>query len=93
MIVIGNTELALGMKFCGVRTSYSPKDREEVLSILEHLPKNELIIANAKFINMAPELKEFPNLASLPDDIGGFEGISDLKEIVRSAIGVELEDI
>lgn len=93
MIVLGNKELVLGMKFCGIKKSFAPKTREEVMELTKDLSPNELIIANASIIEMAPFLKEFSNLASLPDNVDNFDNVDDLKYIVKSAIGVELEGL
>lgn len=93
MIVLGNNELVLGMKFCGITNSHVIKNYEDLKEIIKNIDKNELIIANASVVEMAPELKEFSNLASIPDDVNNFDNIDDLKYIVKSAIGVELEGI
>ncbi|MBU0662136.1 hypothetical protein KJ891_01630 [Candidatus Micrarchaeota archaeon] len=91
MIVIGNAKFATGMKFAGVKRSYKAESRERVLDILKNVAADEFILANASAVEMVPELKEFKNLAVMPDDSGNFSDISDLKEIIRSVVGIELE--
>lgn len=93
MIVLGNKELSLAMKFCGIRESHYITAKAQVLEITKNLPNNELIMANASIISMVPELREFSNLVSIPDDVDKFDDVDDLKYIVKSAIGVELEGI
>jgi vacuolar-type H+-ATPase subunit F/Vma7 len=93
MIVIGNAELVLGMKFCGITNSHIVKEREEVIEILKTLDKNEVILANNMVVELAPEIKEFRNLATIPDSLDGFDNVDDLKYIVKNAIGVELEGL
>jgi len=91
MIVIGNAKFATGMKFAGVKESHRAESREQVLGILRGINPAEFILANQSVVEMVPELKEFKNLAVLPDDAGNFDDISDLKEIIRSVVGIELE--
>lgn len=91
MIVLGNSEFAVGMKFAGVKDSYVIKRREEALEILRKTSKDEFILANASIIEMVPELKDFPNMVSVPDDAHKFASIDDLKDIIKSVVGIELE--
>lgn len=91
MIVIGNPKFATGMRFAGVKRSYRAEGREQVLGLLKGLNPEEFILANQSVVEMAPELKEFRNLVVLPDSAGNFADISDLKEIIRSVVGIELE--
>ncbi len=93
MIVIGNDELVLAMRFCGITRCHVMKDRDTVLTLIASLPRNELVIANSGIIRLVPELGEFPNLASIPDRMEDFDKMDDLKDIVKSAIGVELEGL
>ncbi len=93
MMIIGSNELVLGMKFCGVKKSYIFKTPEDILEKIKYADKKEIIIANASVIEKVPELKEFPNLASIPDKLDDFGNVDDLKYIVKSAIGVEMEGL
>ncbi len=91
MIVLGNQEFALGMKLAGVKDSYAVKTREKGMEILRELSEDEFIIANNSITEMMPELKEMPNVVTVPDSAEGFGGIDDLKDIIKSVVGIELE--
>lgn len=91
MIVLGNKEFAMGMRFAGIRESYAVKNREHALKILKDVPKNELLIANQGIVKKVPELKQYNNLAVIPDSAEELLGMEDLKEIIKSVAGVELE--
>jgi vacuolar-type H+-ATPase subunit F/Vma7 len=91
MIVLGTAEFALGMKFAGIKDSYVIKSRAEAIDILKKTEKDDFILANASIIELVPELKQFPNLVSIPDDAHKFGSIDDLKEIIKSVVGIELE--
>ena len=91
MIIIGNRELVMGMRFCGVNESHYFESKEKTLLIIKQIPKDELIIVNSSVIEKVPQLKEFQNLASVPDDLDNFGDVEDLRYIVKSAIGVDME--
>ncbi|MCF7861641.1 hypothetical protein K9M79_05325 [Candidatus Woesearchaeota archaeon] len=91
MIALGNREFIIGMKMCGVQNSHVIERREECTSLIKELSKDEFIIANASIVDMVPELKSFRNLATLPDDVKEFDSIDDLKYIIKTAVGIELE--
>jgi len=90
MIILGNAEFATGMMLAGIKDSYVIRKREDALPILEKLDKKEFIIANISIIKMLPELEDFRNIISLPDDASEFESTEDLKNIIISAVGIEL---
>jgi vacuolar-type H+-ATPase subunit F/Vma7 len=90
MIVLGNSEFAIGMKFIGLKDSHVIRDKEQCLKIIKDLPEDEFILANVSVINMVPKLKEFSNLVSIPDDPNDFKSTDDLNYIIKSAIGFEL---
>lgn len=91
MIILGNPEFATGMKFAGIKESYIIRNREEGISILKSADKKEFIIANVSVISMIPELVEFQNVVSVPDDVKEFSKVDDLKGIIKSAVGIELD--
>lgn len=93
MIVLGNIEFAIAMKFCGIKDSHIVTTREQCLKIIKITDKEEFILANASVIDLVPELHEFPNLASLPDNVSEFEKIDDLKHIIKSAVGFDIGGI
>ena len=90
MIVLGNPDFAIGMKLAGIKDSYIIRKREEALEILKKTDKKEFILANFKVINLVPELEEFKNVVSIPDDAKQFSTTDDLKDIIKSAVGIEL---
>lgn len=90
MIVLGNAEFATGMKIAGLRESYIIRSREDALKILEKIDKKEFILANVSVIRMVPELEEFKNVISIPDNAKEFSTTEDLKGIIKSAVGIEL---
>ena len=91
MIILGNREFVIGMKFCGVRNSFIVDDREQCLKVIDDLPKNEFVIANVSVVELVPELKKFRNLATIPDNVSELDSIEDLKYIIKTAVGIELE--
>lgn len=90
MIVLGNPEFAIGMKLAGVKDSYAIRKREEALELLRKIDRKEFILANVSVIKLVPELKEFKNVISVPDDAKDFSTTEDLKDIIKSAVGIEL---
>lgn len=90
MIVLGNPEFAAGFKLAGIKESYAIRSREQALELLRKTDKNEFILANVSIIGLVPELKEFNNVVSMPDDVKQFSTTEDLKEVVKSAVGIEL---
>ena len=91
MIVMGNSEFSTGMKFAGVKRSFTVRNRAEALKILQNIPKDEFILANVSVIEMLPEFEEFPNVVSIPDKASDFGNIDDLRHIIKSVLGIELE--
>ena len=91
MIIFGTPEFATGMKLAGIKNSYIIRKREDALSIIKNLDKKEFIIANVSVISILPELDDFENVISLPDDADDFESTADLKSIIMSAVGVDLD--
>ncbi|MFH1642567.1 MAG: V-type ATP synthase subunit F [Nanoarchaeota archaeon] len=90
MIVLANPEFATGFKLSGIKNSYAVKKREEALEHLRKVAKDEFIIANVSVIKLVPELEEFKNVVSIPDDAKEFSTTDDLKGIIKSAVGIEL---
>jgi vacuolar-type H+-ATPase subunit F/Vma7 len=90
MIVLGNPEFAVGMKLAGIKDSYVIRKKEEALTLLRKIDSKEFILANFSIIKLVPELEEFKNVVSVPDDAKEFLKTDDLKGIIKSAVGIEL---
>jgi vacuolar-type H+-ATPase subunit F/Vma7 len=90
MIVLGNPEFATGLKLAGIKDSHIIRKREDALELLRKTDKKEFILANVSIIKLVPELEEFKNTVSIPDDAKEFLSTDDLKEIIKSAVGIEL---
>ena len=90
MIVLGSPEFAIGMKLAGIKDSHIIRKREEALELLRKTSKKEFILANVSVIEIVPELSEFKNVVSIPDDAREFSSTADLKDIIKSAVGIEL---
>ena len=90
MLVLGNAEFATGMKLAGLKESYTVRSKEDALQILKNVAKDEFIIANFSILKMVPELEEFGNVVTVPDDVNEFSKTDDLKDIIRLAVGIEL---
>ena len=91
MIVLGNSNLSMGLRLAGFKDSYHIKSKEQGSALLKELKKDEFIIANVSVIEMLPELEKFSNVVSIPDDTKAFDSIDDLKTIIRMAVGVDIE--
>ncbi|RLG70273.1 MAG: hypothetical protein DRO04_02110 [Candidatus Iainarchaeum archaeon] len=90
LIVIGNRKFAIGMKLAGIKRSFFMEDRKKILEIVKNNPK-ELIVTNVSIAEKVPELKEFKNVVIMPDDAKSFGSIDDLKELIKSVVGIEIE--
>jgi len=90
-IVLGNAELAYGMRFCGIKESHIITSRAEGEKILPLLQKNDFLIVSVSVMALLPELYEFKSLVTLPDNVEEFSKIDDLKHIIKSAIGIDIE--
>lgn len=91
MIILGNSSFATGMRLAGIKDSFVVEDAQRARELLEKIPKNELVVANASVAALAPELLELENVVTIPDEPEQFSSVSDLKSIVKSAIGFELK--
>ena len=90
MMVLGNPEFATGLKLAGIKDSHIIRKREDALELLKKTDKKEFILANVSIIKLVPELEEFKNTVSIPDDAKEFSSTDDLKGIIKSAVGIEL---
>jgi len=90
LIVIGNRKFEIGMKLAGIKRSFFMEDRKKILEIVKNNPK-ELIVTNVSIAEKVPELKEFKNVVIMPDDAKSFGSIDDLKELIKSVVGIEIE--
>lgn len=91
MIVLANEEFATGLRLAGVKKSYTVTDKAQVEEILKEIQPKEFIIATQKVIDLVPKLEEYPNIIVFPDTLYDFSKIDDLKKIIRTAIGAEVE--
>lgn len=90
MIVLGNQEFAIAMKLIGIKDSFVVKSREEALELIKGIDKEELILANVSVLKLIPEIEEFKNAVGVPDNAEDFKTTKDLNEIIKSAVGIEL---
>ncbi|MBN2457917.1 hypothetical protein JXB31_02175 [Candidatus Woesearchaeota archaeon] len=90
MIILGNPQFATGMKLAGIRESYVIRTRSDALDALKKIKPDDFIIVNVSVMNIMQELKEYKNVVSLPDNVEDFSSVDDLKEIIKSAVGIEL---
>jgi len=90
MIVFGNSEFSTGMKLIGIKDSFTVRKKEDVLEKLKDIPNDEFMLVNVSVMEMVPELKEYPNAVSIPDNAEEFSKTDDLKDIISSAIGFEI---
>lgn len=91
MIVLANEEFATGLRLAGVKKSYTVTDKAQVEEILKEIQPKEFIIATQKVLDLVPKLEEYPNIIVFPDTLYDFSKIDDLKKIIRTAIGAEVE--
>lgn len=91
IIVLAGQDIALAMKLCGVKKSFAIKNREEGLKILESVKKDDFIIASLYILKMLPELLDYSHMVSIPDNYSDFTKIDDLKYVIKSAIGFDIE--
>ena len=90
MIIMGNVEFATAMKLVGVKESYIIRKPQDAAAILEKCAKDEFIIANVSVYDLVPDLAEYKNVVTLPDDPKAFGTTEDLKGIIRAAVGIEI---
>jgi len=91
MIVLGNRDFVTGMRLCGVLKSFVIATSEQVVDALASARPNDMILANAFVVELYPRLKRFDNLVTIPDSLTGFDSVDDLKEIIRIAVGQDLD--
>lgn len=91
MIILGNPRFATAMQLAGISNSHRVVTREQGLQILKGISKEEPIIANTSVVEKIPELKEFKNVVTVPDSAKEFGSIEDLKDTVKSAVGIDIE--
>ncbi len=90
MIILGNVKFATAMKLAGVKESHIIRKPQDAVPLLEKCDKDEFIIANVSVYDLVPELAEFKNVVTLPDDPKAFGTTDDLKGIIKSAVGIEI---
>lgn len=89
MIILGNSSFATGMRLAGIKESFVVENRETAGELLKNITKDELIVVNTSILELYPELKEFNNVVTIPDEPEEFGSIKDLTDIVKSAVGFE----
>lgn len=90
MIVLGNPEFATAMKLVGIKESFAVRQKEDILNYLKTVNPEEFILANVSVMKLVPELDKFKNVVSIPDDPEKFRTTQDLKNIIRSAVGIDI---
>jgi vacuolar-type H+-ATPase subunit F/Vma7 len=88
---MGNSSFATGMRLAGMRDSFVVETKERAKELLDKIPEEELVVANTSVVQLLPALEERENLVTIPDEPEAFGSVSDLKNIVKSAIGFELK--
>jgi len=91
MIVLGNRDFVTGMLLAGVKQSHVFESREKAIALLKQISSDEFIMANASVLEAVPELKQFPNVVTIPDEVEDFGKLDDLQYIIKSVVGIELE--
>ncbi|MHA1911350.1 MAG: hypothetical protein ACTSYA_06615 [Candidatus Kariarchaeaceae archaeon] len=91
MIVLANEEFATGLRLAGVKASYHITERKQAEDVLKDVELNAFIIATKNVVALVPKLEDYPNLIVFPDTLEDFSKIDDLKEIIKNAIGSEVE--
>lgn len=91
MIVFGNRDFATGMLLAGIKQSFVFESREAVVEILRATKRDEFIVANVSVIKAVPELEQFSNVVSIPDEVKDFGNVDDLQHVIKSVVGIELE--
>ena len=91
MIILGNSAFATGMKLAGIPTSHVVKTREQGLAIIKGIERKEFIIANTTIVELIPELNDYPNIITIPDNAANFSSTDDLKDLIRSSIGIDID--
>ncbi|MAG07905.1 hypothetical protein CMO89_00360 [Candidatus Woesearchaeota archaeon] len=90
MIVLGNPDFAAAMRLVGVEDSFVVRSREDVDKVIGKIGKDEFILVNPSVLELYPDLNEFRNLVSIPDDPDELKTTQDLNDIIKNAVGIEL---
>ncbi len=91
MIVIANDIFATGMRLAGIKKSFSAKDEKQVIDAIKNAVKDEFIMATESIISIYPKLAERENIIIFPDTLKDFSEIDDLKQVIKEAIGSDIE--
>lgn len=91
MIVLGNREFVTGMRLSGVLKSFVIENAEQVVDAIATVRATDMVLANAYVVELYPKLSRFDNLVTIPDSLTEFDSIDDLKEIIRTAVGQDLD--
>jgi len=91
MIVLGNREFVTGMRLCGVLKSFVIEDASQVIEALKDISSTDMILANTFVVELYPKINKFDNLVTIPDSLTSFDSVDDLKEIINTAVGQDLD--
>ena len=101
IVVVGDTDTAVGLKLAGVSDAYVVNDKQEAESIIKKLSQTEdvgLIVITEKIANqIRPVIRkileqDLPILVEIPDKYGPVSGETDIiRDLIRKAVGIDLK--
>ncbi len=101
IVVVGDTDTAVGLKLAGVSEAYVVNDKQEAESIIKKLSQTEdigLIIITEKIANQVRDAirkileQDLPILVEIPDKYGPVSGETDIiRDLIRKAVGIDLK--
>lgn len=101
IVVVGDTDTAVGLKLAGVSDAYIVNDKQEAESTIKKLSQTEdigLIIITEKIANQVRDVirrileQDLPILVEIPDKYGPVSGETDIiRDLIRKAVGIDLK--
>lgn len=101
IVVVGDTDTAVGLKLAGISEAYVVNDKQEAESIIKKLSQTEdigLIIITEKIANQVRDAirkileQDLPILVEIPDKYGPVSGETDIiRDLIRKAVGIDLK--
>ena len=101
IVVVGDTDTAVGLKLAGVSDAYMVNDKQEAESIIKKLSQTEdvgLIVITEKIANqIRPVIRkileqDLPILVEIPDKYVPVSGETDIiRDLIRKAVGIDLK--
>lgn len=97
--VIGDEDTVLGFSLVGVtgRVAKTPEETHLFLREAMDDPKIQIILLNERLadgvreeVDKLVETMDFPLVIEIPDEKGPIEGRKTAKELVKSAVGIQL---